>query len=128
VDGDLAGVLLARADPFGLAVRQSCAEDVRSSWMPVDRAVDDRLAAPELGEGVRADAELANAPSRALPGVGGPVAGGLVGGLQTGAARKKFYEARPESPPSGPFRGPPLYAPSQPQCSATQPEHYSVHT
>ena len=78
---DLARVALSGPDPFGLHVWEAGPEHVGSPGVAAERAVDDRLAAPELGEGVGTDSELPNAPARAFPGVGCAVPGGLVGRL-----------------------------------------------
>ena len=76
---DLTRMLFRGADAVGLGVWEPGAEYPRALGLPAEGAVDDRFAAAELGEGVGADAELADAPARSAAGVGGAVPGGLVG-------------------------------------------------
>ena len=63
VQGDLARVLCAVADPRWCSVREHGPEDVRPDGVGPEGGMDDRLAGPELGELVSADPKLPYAPA-----------------------------------------------------------------
>ena len=83
---DLAGV--ARpvcGDGLGVLIGEAGRRDESAGGVAGDGRVDNSFTAGEISEGVRADAEFADAPGAALSGVVGPVAGGGVGVLPQGA-------------------------------------------